>query len=140
MVTLLADTILVFHFLFVVFVVGGQVCILAGAPLGWQWVRMRGFRIAHLVAIAVVIAQSWIGIVCPLTAWESALRRMAGEAAYEDTFLSHWVGRALYFTAPAWVFTTVYSLFGLVVLASWFLVRPTRGKGSGPSPRRGPET
>jgi hypothetical protein len=112
--------------LFIVFVVGGQVCILIGGFLGWRWVRKLGFRIAHLLAIGVVVVESWVGMICPLTIWENTLRRMGGEMTYTGTFVSHWVGRAIYFNVPEWVFTIVHTLFGIVVLASWFLVRPTR--------------
>ncbi|MBW1719641.1 MAG: DUF2784 family protein, partial [Deltaproteobacteria bacterium] len=54
----MADTILVVHFLFIAFVLGGQGCILVGAFRRWAWIRQRGFRLAHLVAIAVVLVQS----------------------------------------------------------------------------------
>jgi hypothetical protein len=128
MQTLLADAVLGFHFLFIVFVVGGQACILIGGLLGWCWVRNLGFRIAHLLAISVVVVESWIGTICPLTIWEVTLRRMGGETTYTGTFVGHWVGRLIYYSAPEWVFIVVYTLFFVVVMASWFLVRPTRRK------------
>jgi len=128
MQTLLADTVLGLHFLFVAFVVGGQVCILIGGFLGWCWVRNLGFRIAHLLAIGVVVVESWMGMICPLTIWEDTLRRMGGETTYTGTFIEHWVGRLIYYNAPEWVFTIVHTLFGAVVLASWFLVGPIRRK------------
>ncbi len=77
-----------------------------------------------LVANAVVAVQDWLHMVCPLTVLENALRRAAGEHGYPGTFVGYWGGRAVYFEAPQWVFTTVYSLFGFIVLASWFLVPP----------------
>ncbi len=89
MQTLLADAVLGFHFLFIVFVVGGQACILIGGLLGWCWVRNLGFRIAHLLAISVVVVESWIGTICPLTIWEVTLRRMGGETTlFEVTRLN----------------------------------------------------
>jgi len=51
---LLADVILVVHFAFVLFVVGGFALILAGAALGWAWIRNPAFRYAHLAAIVFV--------------------------------------------------------------------------------------
>ena len=47
----LAEAILLLHFLFVLFVTGGFALILAGAALGWSWIRARGFRSLHLGAI-----------------------------------------------------------------------------------------
>ena len=63
-------------------------------------------------------------MVCPLTIWENALRRVAGENGYPGTFIGYWVGRLVYYEAPPWVFTVAYTLFGAIVLASWFLVKP----------------
>ncbi|MBC7600089.1 MAG: DUF2784 family protein, partial [Polaromonas sp.] len=36
----------------------------------------------------------------------------------------HWMQRLLYYDAPDWVFVLVYSLFGLLVLASWLYYPP----------------
>jgi hypothetical protein len=119
-----ADLVLVSHALFVAFVVFGLVLVIAGKFFAWSWVRNRGFRIAHLVCIGIVVVQSWLGMICPLTTWEMTLRRQAGDAAYEGSFISHWLGELLYYQAPAWVFVMAYTLFGALVLISWFWVRP----------------
>ena len=121
---LAADALLFSHALFVLFVVSGLVLILIGKPLGWAWVRNPWFRIAHLAAIGVVVIQSWLGVICPLTTWEMALRERAGEAAYSGSFIAHWLDALLYYQAPAWVFTVCYTLFAGAVVASWFWVRP----------------
>lgn len=121
-----ADALLALHFAFVLFVLLSLPLILLGGRLGWRWVRHPGFRYAHLAAIAVVVLQSWLGIVCPLTTWEMALRERAGEATYAGAFVAHWLGELLYFQAPAWVFALVYTLFGMLVLFAWFRVPPGR--------------
>ncbi len=124
MLLFLADVVLILHFLYIAFVIVGQVCIVVGAFRRWAWVRRRWFRIAHLVAIGIVAVQDWLHIVCPLTIWENALRRAAGEPGYPGTFVGYWVSRVVYVEGPQWVFTIAYTLFGFVVLSSWFLVRP----------------
>ncbi len=121
---LAADAVLLLHTLFVVFVVAGLVLVLAGGALSWRWVRNRVFRVLHLVAIAVVVAQAWAGVICPLTTLEMALRSRAGDAVYKGTFISHWLESILYYQAPAWAFVVAYTLFGLAVLLSWVFVRP----------------
>jgi multisubunit Na+/H+ antiporter MnhB subunit len=121
---LAADALLLLHVLFVAFVIVGLVMILLGGAFGWRWVRQPLFRWLHLVAIAVVVGQAWLGLVCPLTSWEMALRGRAGEAVYAGGFIAHWLEQLLYYRAPDWVFVLVYSLFGLLVLISWVLVRP----------------
>jgi hypothetical protein len=121
---LAADAILVTHALFVAFIVFGLILIFLGRFFSWHWVRNRWFRIAHLLAIGIVVLQSWLGVICPLTTWEAALRLKAGEAGYEDTFIGYWLNALLYYQAPPWVFVVCYTAFGALVLLSWFLVRP----------------
>jgi hypothetical protein len=121
---LLADLVLAIHFAIVVFVVGGLVAIVAGNRFGWAFVNGWWFRLAHLAAIGVVVAQAWLGVVCPLTTLESWLRVQAGAAAYETSFIEHWLTRLLFYEAPAWVFTTVYTVFGAAVAGVWWLFPP----------------
>lgn len=123
---LLADIILIIHVLFVAFVVLGLFAVYAGYFLGWRWVRHRTFRMTHLCAIGYVVVQAWLGAICPLTTWEMALREEAGADTYAGSFIQHWLHRLLYFTAPEWVFILMYTAFGSLVLASWFVVRPTK--------------
>jgi len=120
----LADTLLVTHFAFVLFVVFGLVLILLGKLRRWNWVRNPWFRIAHLCAIGVVVLESWLRIVCPFTRWEMELRQRVGDTGYPGSFIAHWLDRLLYYQAPEWVFTVCYTVFGAMVVASWFWVRP----------------
>ncbi len=121
---LLADAVLVLHFAIVVFVVGGLALVLVGNLLRWRWVNRWWFRLAHVAAIGFVVVQAWLGKVCPLTTLESWLRVQAGAAAYDKSFVEHWVQRLLYYEAPFWVFTLVYTAFGLAVLAAWWYFPP----------------
>ena len=123
---LAADAVLLLHVLFVLFVVAGLLLVLAGKLLAWSWVRNWWFRVAHLAAIVVVALQAWFGVVCPLTTLEMSLRRRAGGATYEGTFISHWLQSILYYRAPAWVFAVCYTAFALLVVLSWVWVRPNR--------------
>ena len=121
--SLLADTILVVHFAFVVFVVFGFVLILIGLPAGWAWIHNRTYRITHLAAIGIVVLQAWLGRLCPLTIWENELRRRAGQPDYEETFVQHWLHQILFYEAESWVFTATYTVFGALVLLVWLLGR-----------------
>jgi hypothetical protein len=129
---LAADLLLFGHVLFVAFVIGGFVLVVIGRLTGWSWVRNPWFRVAHLAAIGVVTLQSWVGAICPLTTWEMALRRRAGDEAYAGTFMSHWLDRLLYYDAPAWVFILCYTLFAAAVVGCWFWVRPRPFPGRTP--------
>jgi hypothetical protein len=120
----LADLILVSHVGVVLFVVVGEALFLLGGWFGWQWVRRRGLRIAHLLLMAFIAVQSWLGQTCPLTIWEQSLRRTAGQAAYSQSFIEHWLERALYLHAPWWMFVVAYTAFALLVIATWYWVPP----------------
>ncbi len=119
-----ADALLVTHVLFVLFVILGLVLVIVGKLLDWSWVRNPYFRFAHLAAIGIVVLQSWIGMICPLTTWEMALREKAGDTVYAGSFIAHWLESLLYYRAPMWVFALCYTLFAALVVASWFWVRP----------------
>ena len=128
--SLAADMILSIHVLFVAFVLFGLMAIFTGALCKWSWVCNRRFRIFHLIAIGVVVLQSWFGVICPLTTLEMKLRERAGEAVYDESFIQHWFGELLYYEAPMWVFTLCYTAFAAVVLASWFRVPPHKSSSS----------
>jgi len=123
---LLADLLGMLHTLFVLFVVGGQILILAGWAAGWSYTRNFIFRIMHLAAIGFVVLETWFGILCPLTVIESDLRRQAGRAGLGDSFIGYWLDRLLYYQAPAWVFEAVYGVFGALVVATFVLYPPKR--------------
>jgi hypothetical protein len=124
----LADAVLVVHTGFVLFVVGGQGLIVCGWAFDWHWTRHAGFRLAHLIAILVVVLQSWLGIFCPLTLLESQLRQLAGAEGYPVSFIGYWLYRLLYYRAPLWTFTLAYSLFALLVIVTW-IRHPPRWRG-----------
>lgn len=126
MYQLLADLVLVVHAMFVVFVVASLPLILVGGYRSWSWVRNVWFRGVHLAGIAVVVAQAWAGVICPLTTLEMWLRSRARLVTYEGSFIEHWLQRLLFYEAPWWVFAIVYTLFAALVLASWLMVPPRR--------------
>lgn len=123
---IVADAILFTHFLFVAFVVFGLVSIYVGNWLSWAWVQNFRFRLLHLLAIAVVVLQSWVGAICPLTTLEMRLRELAGHEMYEGSFIEYWLQAILYYEAPEWVFIVGYTAVGGLVVASWFVIPPKR--------------
>lgn len=123
---ILADGLLILHTLLVAFVILGLLATFVGYFRRWRWVRNLWFRLSHLLVIAVVVAQSWLGMICPLTTWEMALRQKAGEVGYQGSFVEHWLQSILYYSAPGWVFVLGYTLFGALVIVSWFLVKPKK--------------
>ncbi len=127
MFNLAADAVLTLHFAIVLFVVGGLVLIIIGNLGGWRWVNALWFRLLHLAAIGMVVAESWLGIPCPLTTLEVWLRAQsgAGIAANDSaSFIGYWLQRLLFYAAPPWVFVLAYTVFGALVIAVWFRFPP----------------
>ena len=127
--TWLADLTLALHAAYVLFVVGGQVLILLGWVYRWRWTRCLWFRLMHLVAIGFVMLEGWLGVRCPLTVLENMLRSQSGVTMYERSFISHWLERLLFYAAPEWVFTAIYTVFAGLVVVTWLLYPPTRKTG-----------
>ena len=119
---MVADALLVVHFLIAAFVVGGLLAVWLGAALGWRWIRNRWFRYLHLGAIVFVALEALAGIACPLTVWEDLLRG----GVRPESFVARWVQRLLYYRAPDWVFTTAYVAWSLATLLTLWLVPPRR--------------
>ena len=117
---MLADIILIIHLLFVLFVVGGLPAVWIGAWMKADFARNHGFRLAHLAAILFVAGESLLGMVCPLTWMEDALRGTSTEGG----FIQRWLHRILFYDFPEDVFTAIYVLFALLVVGTYALVPP----------------
>jgi hypothetical protein len=83
---LLADGIVVLHFLFIAFVVLGGVV----AP---RWPRLAWLHLPAACWGAAIELSGWI---CPLTPLENRFRQAAGEAGYAGSFIDHYLLPALY--------------------------------------------
>ena len=110
------------------FVVGGLVLIWIGYQLGWRWVGMRWLRIVHFCAIALVAVEALIGVACPLTVLEDALRPGGGG---EAGFIGRWVHAVIFWDLPLWVFTALYVAFSTAVALTYRLLPPDKAPGSG---------
>ena len=119
---LVADIVVVLHLGYVLFVVLGFALIWLGVLLRWSWTRWPAFRVPHLICTLIVPLEALGGMVCPLTTWERDLRRAAGEETESISFVARLVRKVLFYQAEDWVFTVCYVAFGVLVLATFFLV------------------
>jgi hypothetical protein len=119
---LVADALLVLHFLIAAFIVAGLVLVWLGAAFGWRWIKNPWFRYAHLGAIAFVATEALLGIACPLTVWEDLLRG----GIRPESFVARWVHYFLYYRAPEWVFTVAYVVWASATTITLWLVPPRR--------------
>lgn len=122
----LADAVLVAHVGIVAFVVFGLVAVFLGGWRKWSWVRGLRWRTLHVLLMLFIAAQAWLGALCPLTIWEQALRRRAGQATYGESFIEHWLSRLIFFDLPAWTFVAAYTAVAALVLLAWWRVPPRR--------------
>jgi hypothetical protein len=120
----IADAVVVIHAAYVGFVIAGLLAVLVGFLFHWRWIRNAWFRWLHFLMIAVVVVESLIGVTCPLTTWETALRTAAGEDVSDATFIGRWANAVLFYQVPDWQLTFAYCVFGAVVLAALVLIPP----------------
>lgn len=83
---ILADTVVVLHLAFIVFVA-------VGSLLVWIWPRLFWL---HVVVVAWAAAIVTIGFTCPLTPLEKHLRERASGLSYEGGFIDHYLEGVVY--------------------------------------------
>lgn len=116
-----ADSLLGLHLAYAAFIVLGVAAILVGWRLRWRWVRNPWLRAAHIASMALVAAEAVVGMACPLTVWEFALRGGTGQP---QAFIPRLASRILYYNLPSWLFVLAYLALLAAIIALWLLVRP----------------
>jgi hypothetical protein len=104
-----ADGLLLFHLLFILFVLFGGLLALKWRALIW----------AHLPAVAWGVTVEVLHLTCPLTQWENLMRQAAGQTGYGGGFIEHYVWPVIY---PAGLTPSIQLALGSVVLAINVLV------------------
>jgi len=123
---LLADLVLALHSGVVIFIVFGTVLIIVGNLRRWRWVNHFWLRFVHLAGMLSVAIGTWLDITCPLTDLERWLRIRADAETYSGSFIGHWLQQLLFYDFAAWVFVHTYTLFGLLILALWWIYPPNK--------------
>ncbi|MGD0382372.1 MAG: DUF2784 domain-containing protein [Thermoguttaceae bacterium] len=121
---ILADLVLVIHLAYAGFIVLGMAAILLGIVLKWQWVRNFWFRLIHLSMIAIVVEESILGVICPLTDWEDQLREKAGETVQQGSFIARLIHKFMFYEVPPATIITAYCVFFLAMLLVFILAPP----------------
>lgn len=124
---IIADTILILHFLYVIFAVGGEIFLIVGGFLKWDIIRKFSFRVTHLISVVIVAIEASLGILCPLTVWENQFRLLSGQRVDSDiTFIGRLFRKILFYDFPLWIFTLTYILFALAVVITFVKIPPRR--------------
>jgi len=100
---LLADAVVAFHGLFIVFVI-------LGGFLAWRW---RFVAVVHIPCALWGMLIEYRGWICPLTPLENSLRMRAGQAGYGGGFIEHYLVPAMY---PSGLTPRIQATLGTAVL------------------------
>jgi len=118
---LLADFVLLLHFVFIIFVIFGG--LLALKNLKWAWLHVPAVVWGGLVEFA--------GWICPLTPLENWLYFKAGAGTYQESFIAHYLLPLIY---PTELTRNVQIILGagvvLISLLIYSLVLYKRARGS----------
>jgi hypothetical protein len=116
---LLADLVVIVHFAFILFVVGGGLL-----ARRWRWMTLP-----HLLCATWGVYVELSGRICPLTPLENLLARRAGEAGYAGDFIDHYLVPVIYpagLTRPMqWALAVVVVLVNVAAYA-WRRRDPSR--------------
>jgi hypothetical protein len=122
----LADVVVAIHLSYVSFVIVGELLIILGIPLGWQWIRNIWFRVAHLAAMLYPAYEMFSGIDCPLTVWEIRLLEAAGKTAEHRSFVGRLLNDLMFFDCgdDSWVWPWIYAGLATVFVLTFVLAPP----------------
>jgi hypothetical protein len=113
--TLAAEGVMLLHLAWIVFVVTGAV-----------WLRRSPrWRFVHLLAVVYSVGIEAFRWICPLTYLEQALWRRAGEEAYQEAFLTHYLEKLIYAPVPQWVLVSL--TVGVLAVTLVLYRRPASG-------------
>ncbi|MBT8058969.1 MAG: DUF2784 domain-containing protein [Xanthomonadales bacterium] len=115
--SLAADALVVLHLAAIAFIVFGGLLVFRRPWIAWL----------HLPAAAWGVLLEFMGWICPLTPWEQALRRAAGEAAYRGGFVERYLFPLIYpehlTRELQWLLGAAVLLFNLLVYGAWLVRR-----------------
>ena len=99
----LADLLVVFHLVFILYVIAGALLIIKWPKTLWL----------HLLACFWGMTVEFTGWVCPLTPWEIQLRRLGGEEGYTGSFIEQYLIPIIY---PSGLNREIQMLLGLSLI------------------------
>ena len=114
----LADLVMVFHFVFVLFAVLGGCLVLKSRR--WAWVHIPAFLWAALI--------EFVGRICPLTYLETWLIEQSGAHGYREGFIEHYLfpllypedlTRSLQVTLGVFVLSINIIIYGFLILRAY---------------------
>ena len=117
-----ADTILILHFLIIIFIISLYFLIPYGYSKNWKFVKSYKIRLIHLMLIFFITIETFFGIICPLTTLENDLRGHS----YSETFISFWISKVIYWDLPTTFFIIIYVAFLIFAIILWLKFQPKK--------------
>ena len=117
---MLADIILILHFLVVIFITVGFLLVPIGYYYDWSWIKNFKLRLFHFGLMFIVTFETLVGITCPLTSIENYLRGIHNS----KSFISFWVEKIIYWDFPTSFFMFLYFVFLGWTLLMWKIYPP----------------
>ena len=118
---LLADALMLLHFLWAAFMV-------IGLPLG-LYLRSPALRWTHFSGMALTAFFAATGMYCPLTVWEEAMRWETDPGfSYGGSFLAHCLSPILYPQIEPWIIRAVSVTWGTLTLLAMIVLKPGKSK------------
>ena len=117
-----ADTVLILHFLVIIFIISLYFLIPYGYSKNWKFVKNYKIRLAHLMLIFFITLETFLGIICPLTTLENDLRGQS----YSETFISFWISKVIYWDLPTTFFIVAYTIFLIFAIILWLKFLPKK--------------
>lgn len=126
--TLAADGIVIFHFIFILFVISGGILVL-------KWKRCIWFHIPAAFWGALIEYTGWI---CPLTPLENELRIKGGALGYSGGFIEHYLLPIIY---PEGLTHEIQIVLGSIVVlfnvfVYWMVLKKYRKEKKKPARRK----
>ena len=114
---LLADMLMILHFLWAAFMV-------IGLPLG-LWLRSPPLRWIHFGGMMATALFAATGMYCPLTVWEENMRWATDPGfSYEGSFLASHLSSILYPQIQPWILRSASVFWGALTVVTMMVVRP----------------
>jgi len=117
---IIADTILLIHFLIIIFIVSLFLLIPISYKLNWEFLKKKQIRVVHVLLISIVTIETIVGVHCPLTILENKFRGIF----VNTSFISSIVKEIIFWELPSIYFLIAYILCFFWTIFLWWKYPP----------------
>mgnify|MGYP001241253237 CR=1 FL=1 len=115
-----SEIVLLFHFCIFLFMLLSFFFIPIGYYQKWKWVKNRYYRSIHIILMGIILIETILGFMCPLTKLENFLRN---DTKVNSKF-AEIIHLIMYWDLSSYQFIILYLLSLLYLLFLWFFFKP----------------